>query len=116
MFKELAQFGQILNHARQLSGKVGDVQRQLADRQISGESEDGRVTVVLTGQGQMVRCEISQELLNLGAKTELERQIVEATNAAQQRVRETALAAIGDAAGGLDLSSLADVLPRFGAG
>jgi nucleoid-associated protein EbfC len=116
MFKEFAQFGQMLNQARQLTGKLGEIQQQLADMRIPGQSRDGRVLVELTGRGQMVRCQIAPELLSPEAAPAVEQGIIEATNAAQELVREAALAAMGDAAGGLDLSRLAGGLPGFGAG
>lgn len=116
MFKEIAQFGQLMNQARQLSGKVGDIQQRLADLRIPGRSLDGRVLVELTGQGQMVRCEIAPDLLSPSAAPALERDVIEATNAAREQVREAALKVMGDATGGLDLSSLKGMLPGFGAG
>ncbi|MDZ4688770.1 MAG: YbaB/EbfC family nucleoid-associated protein [Planctomycetaceae bacterium] len=112
----MAQFGNMLNQARQLSGKIGDMQQRLADLRIPGRSLDGRVLVELTGQGQMVRCEIAPDLLSPSAAPALERDVIEATNAAHAQVREAALKVMGDAAGGLDLSSLKGMLPGFGAG
>ena len=114
MFKEFAQFGQMLNQARQLSGRIGDVQRHLAETRVQGRSTNGRVIVELTGQGQMVRCDISHELLTPGTAPALEQDVIEATNAAHAQVREAALKVMGDAAGGMDLSSLAEMVPGLG--
>jgi DNA-binding protein YbaB len=78
MFKEFAQIGQMLNQARQLSGKMGEMQQRLADLQLHGESLDRRVTVTVSGQGRMLRCQIAPELLEPSAVPALERAIVEA--------------------------------------
>lgn len=114
MFKEFAQITQMLGQVRQLSGRMGELQQRLADLRIRGESLDGRVLVELTGQGQMVRCQVAPDLLDPAAAPALERAVIEATNIAQQQVREAALREMGDAAGGLDLASLAGKLPGFG--
>ena len=116
MFKEFAQLGQMLNQARQLSGKVGEVQQRLAAVRVTGRSADGRVTVELTGQGQMVRCDIAPDLLTPTAAPALEQDLIEAANAAHGQVREAALKTMSEAAGGLDLSSLAAAMPGLGAG
>jgi DNA-binding YbaB/EbfC family protein len=117
MFKEFAQLGQVLNQARQLSGKMSELQQQLADLRVTGRSVDGRVTVVLSGQGVMIECDISRELLSPACQPALEQAIVDATNAARSQIRETAMRLLGSAAGldgGLDLSSLAGAIPGFG--
>jgi len=116
MFKEFSQLGQMLNQARQLSGKVGEIQERLAALRLTGRSGDGRVTVELTGQGLMIRCDIAPDLLTPALASLLERNVVEAANAAQGQVREAALKTMSEAAGGFDLSSLAAALPGLGAG
>lgn len=117
MFKEFAQLGQVLNQARQLSGKMGEIQQQLADVRLTGRSVDGRVTVVLNGQGVMVECNVSPELCSPGCRPALEQAVVDATNAARSQVREAAMRLLGSAAGldgGFDFSSLAGVFPGLG--
>lgn len=114
MFKEFAQLSQILGQARQLSGKVTAVQQQLAELRITGRSRDGRVTVVLSGQGQMIDCNVSPELLVPLTGPALEQAVIDATNSAREQVREAAMRLMGDAVGGLDLNALAGMLPGFG--
>jgi nucleoid-associated protein EbfC len=116
MFKEFAQLGQMLNQARQLSGRMGEIQERLNALRLTGQSVDGRVTVGLNGHGQMVRCDIAPDLLTPTAAPALERDLLEAANAAQAQVREAALRTMSDAAGGLDLSSLMAAMPGLGAG
>lgn len=106
MFKEMAQLGSLLKQAQGLSGKMREAQERLAAARFSGSSDDGVVRIELTGQGQVVGCDIDDPQLSPELRTALENRVMAAVNAAYLQFKQRTAAEMSEATGGMDLGAL----------
>jgi hypothetical protein len=114
MLKELGQIAGLLKQAQELPGRMQAVQERLAAERCVGRSDDGLVTVELTGQARAVSCSIDPSLLAPQHQQRLQELFVEAVNAAQSQVRQAAAQQAGLLTGDLNLPGLKDALAGFG--
>ncbi|MBT5667217.1 MAG: YbaB/EbfC family nucleoid-associated protein [Rhodospirillaceae bacterium] len=78
--------GQIMKQAQEMQTKMAEMQENLVNVEITGESAAGMVTVTLNGKGGMVRVKVDPSLINPADAEVMEDLIVAAHNDARAKV------------------------------
>jgi len=113
MFKELANFGAILQQAKQMSGRMQQIQEDLKKARAVGTAGGSMVEVEVNGLLEVCRCRLSEQLLAEGDREMTEDLIVAAANQAMAKARQMQADAMGGLTGGLELPGLKDALAKF---
>ena len=82
----MTDFTKILDKAKELETKMKESQENIKKLRVIGESGSSSVKVILDGEGEMQKIEISNELLN-EEKTVIEDLIVAAHNNAKSKIK-----------------------------
>lgn len=94
---------QMMKQAQEMQSKVEDMQAQLAELEVTGESGAGMVKVVMTGKGQMKNLQIEPSLVTPEDIEVLEDLIVAAVNDARAKADERSGEEMRKLTGGLQL-------------
>ena len=100
----LPDFGKLLSGARDLQGKMAELQQQLAAKRIEGNAGGGMVTAVVSGQQQVLEIQIEPALFESGDKAMIQDLCAAAVNAALANAQREAQQALQELTGGLGLS------------
>ena len=114
MFKGLANLAQIMKQAQAAQSRMGELQERLGRLQVEGSAGGGLVKVEMTGQQEVLGCQIDESLLRPEDREMLEDLVVSATNEALRKVKEAATDEFSQLAGGVDLSAMKDMLGGLG--
>ena len=98
----MTDFSKILEKAKELEAKMKENQKKIKDIQIEGVSGSNSVKVILDGEGEMQKIEISDEVLN-EEKSILEDLIVAAHNNAKEQLKSKTSEEISKATGGFGI-------------
>ena len=82
----MTDFSNILSKAKELEAKMKESQEKIRNIQVEGTSGANSVKVILNGDGEMIKLEISSETINEG-KEILEDLIVAAANHARAQLK-----------------------------
>ena len=96
--------GKLLSGAREMQGKLAELQRELASRRIEGSAGGGMVRVAVNGQQQVLEIHIEPGLVDGGDRAMLEDLCAAAVNAALANAQQQAQEAMQQLTGGLGLS------------
>tara|TARA_B100000686_G_scaffold331980_1_gene396179 strand:- start:585 stop:902 length:318 start_codon:yes stop_codon:yes gene_type:complete len=98
----MTDFKNILNKAKELEAKMKESQEKIKNIQVEGTSGANSVKVVLNGDGEMIKLEISPNTLK-EEKEILEDLIVAAFNHAKTQLKSRTSEEISKATGGLGI-------------
>ena len=98
----MTDFDKILNKAKELEAKMKESQENIKKIRVEGISGSNSVKVVLDGEGEMQKIEISDEVLK-DEKSILEDLIVAAHNNAKAQLKAKTNEEISKATGGLGI-------------
>ena len=98
----MTDFSKILDKARELESKMKESQEKIKNIQVEGISGVNSVKVILNGDGEMVKLEISPETIK-EEKTIIEDLIVAAHNNAKAQLKSKTTEEISKATGGLGI-------------
>ena len=98
----MTDFGKILNKAKELEAKMKESQEKIKNIQVEGISGANSVKVRLNGDGEMIKLEISPEIIR-EEKTIIEDLIVAAHNNAKAQLKTKTSEEISKATGGLGI-------------
>jgi DNA-binding YbaB/EbfC family protein len=116
MFGGIGNLSALLQSARSVSGQMDKLSRDLRERRAVGSAGGGLVEIEINGAHEVLACRIDSKLLEQKDAELLEDLIVAATNQALGKSRQLHVDAMKSVAGGMDLSSLRDMMGKFGAG
>ncbi|TKB53976.1 YbaB/EbfC family nucleoid-associated protein [Ferrimonas aestuarii] len=94
--------GNLMKQAQQMQEKMQEMQAEIANMEVIGESGAGMVKVTMTGSHSVRRVEIDPSLME-DDKEMLEDLIAAACNDAARRVEETSKEKMGALTGGMGL-------------
>ena len=94
---------QLMKQAESMQKKMVQMQEELAQMHIEGQSGGGMVKVTMNGKGELVSITIDPTLVKAEDKEMLEDLIVAATNDARHKLDEEVARKTGDAMGGMGL-------------
>lgn len=95
--------GQMMKQAQKLQAKMGELQEQLANAELTGASGGGMVQVTMTGKGEVRRVKIDPSLLDPAEAEVLEDLIVAACNDAKAKIEAHVAERMAELTGGLKL-------------
>ena len=98
----MTDFSKILDKAKELEAKMKESQEKIKKIRIEGVSGSNSVKVILDGEGEMQKIEISDEILKEN-KTVIEDLIVAAHNNAKAKLKSKTTEEISKAAGGFGI-------------
>ncbi|WP_425428390.1 YbaB/EbfC family nucleoid-associated protein [Agarilytica rhodophyticola] len=94
--------GDIMKQAQQMQEKMADLQKDLANKEVTGESGAGLVKIVMTGRHDVRKVEIDSSLMEED-KSMLEDLIAAAVNDAVRRVEQANKEIMGNLTGGIEM-------------
>ena len=98
----MTDFSKILDKARELEAKMKESQEKIRSLRVEGISGSNSVKVILDGEGEMQKIEISNEILKED-KAIVEDLIVAAHNNAKSQLKSKTTEEISKATGGLGI-------------
>ena len=98
----MADFTTILNKAKELEAKMRESQEKIRNIKVEGISGSNSIKVILDGEGEMCKIEISNEILK-GDKVILEDLIVAAHNKAKAELKVKTTEEISKTTGGFKI-------------
>ena len=98
----MTDFSKILNKAKELEAKMKESQEKIKNIQVQGISGANSVQVTLNGDGEMIKLEISSEIIK-EEKSIIEDLIVAAHNNAKAQLKTKTSEEISKATGGLGI-------------
>ncbi len=98
----MTDFNKILDKAKELEAKMKESQENIKKIQVEGVSGSNSVKVILDGEGEMQKIEISKDLIN-EEKSVIEDLIVAAHNNAKEQLKSKTSEEISKATGGLGI-------------
>jgi nucleoid-associated protein EbfC len=97
------QMNQLLQQAQAMQKKMVEMQKQLDDMEVEGQSGAGMVKITLSGKSEMKRIKIDPSLCDANEVDVLEDLIVAAFNDARKKVEDAASQQMSSVTGGLQL-------------
>ena len=101
--KNLGNLGQMMKQAQKLQAKMGEMQEELAQTEVTGSAGGGMVSVTLTGKGDVRKVKIDPSLVDPNEVEVLEDLIVAAANDARNKVEAFIAERMSTLTGGLNL-------------
>ena len=98
----MTDFSKILEKAKELEAKMKESQEKIKNIKVEGVSGSNSVKVILDGEGEMQKIEISNEILK-EEKSIVEDLIVAAHNNAKAQLKQKTTEEISKATGGLGI-------------
>ena len=99
----MTDFSKILNKAKELEVKMKESQKKIKDIIVEGVSGSNSVKVTLNGDGEMVKINISQEIIKED-KSIIEDLVVAAYNNAKEQLKSKTAEEISRATNGLGIT------------
>ena len=99
----MSNLGQMMKKLQDMQARMGQMQQELAEQEITGASGGGMVSAVMNGKGELRRLKVDASLVNPAEKEVLEDLIVAAVNDAKHKADAEAQARMGKLTGGLPL-------------
>ena len=106
MTGSFGEFGSLLKQAQEMQRELDRVRAELRNTTCEGTAGGGAVRVRVTGDRQVTKVEISQELLEQGDKALLEDLILGALRDGTEKAGKLAREAMGKVTGGVNLPGL----------
>ena len=98
--------GAMLKQARDLQGKMAELQQELAKKTVSAEAGGGMVKVSANGNNEILAIQIDEELINMQARDILEDLMTGAINEVHRKVKDLAQEEMSKLTGGLKIPGL----------
>lgn len=95
--------GQMMKQAQKLQEKMGEMQEQLANTEVTGSSGGGMIEVTLNGKAEVRRVKIDPAVIDPAEAEMLEDLIVAAINDAKVKVEAHVAEQMSEITGGLKL-------------
>ncbi len=96
----------MFKQAQELQSKMGDIQKDLAEKTVEASVGGGMVTLRANGIGEVIFLHIDDELINMQDREVLEDLMLGGFNEIQRKVKELAQAEMSRVTGGLKIPGL----------
>lgn len=110
MFGKLGEITNLMKQAREMQGKMKELQEQIAHMRFDADAGAGAVQATVTGKLELVGLRISPETMQSGDVEMLEDLVKAAVAAAQRKAAEGVRAEMQKLTGGLNLPGLDGML------
>ena len=102
MKKKMTDFSKVLEQAKDMQSKIKETQESLKKIEAEGISGGGSVKVCLNGDGELIKLDISKEMMN-ESKEILEDLIIAAHTDAKKKIKSKASEELSKITGGIPL-------------
>lgn len=102
MLKGLGDIGQLMKMQRDLK----NAQKNIAKTKIEGESRNGEVKVVITGENRVHEIKIDEDFFKKGDKKGVETALAAALNDAAEKLKSFSMQEMSKLTGGMDLGGI----------
>ena len=116
MFEGLTNLAGIMRQAREMGGKMQEMNQRLKAERVTASVAAGMVEVEANGLGEIVRLKIAPELLERGELEMIEDLVPGAVNEVVAKANERRMEAMQDLTAGMDLPGLDKMLAQFTGG
>ena len=116
MFEGLTNLAGVMRQARQMGGKVQEINQRLKAERVTASVAAGMVEVEANGLGEILRLKIAPELLERGELEMLEDLVPAAVNEAIVKAKERHVQAMQGLTEGIDFPGLDKMLAQFTGG
>lgn len=96
----------MFKQAQELQSKMGDIQKELADKTVEASVGGGMVTLKANGIGEVISLQIDDDLINMQDREVLEDLMMGAFNEVQRKVKDLAQSEMSRLTGGLIIPGL----------
>lgn len=114
MFGKLGEIAKAMQAAKEMKGRMGDMQERLARMRIRGSAGGGVVAVEVNGKMDVLGVSVEQVVIDSGDKAMLEQLLTVAFNDALFRSKQAAADSMKEITGGIP--GMEEALADFGMG
>jgi len=104
--KGIPNMGNLLKQAQQFQNKMNKIQEELGNKTVEASSGGGMVTVVVTGQQEIVSIKIDPEVIDPEDVEMLQDLVIAAVNDGLNKAKNMANEEMGKLTGGLNLPNI----------
>lgn len=116
MFKGLGDMAALMKSAKEMQGRISEIQDRLALMRIQGSAGGGMVTFEVNGKQDVLGCTIDPTLYESGDREMLEELSVSAMNDALNKSKQAAAEAMQEITGGLNIPGMEGMMSKLGLG
>ena len=116
MFKGLGDMAALMKSAKEMQGRMSEIQDRLALMRIQGSAGGGMVTFEVNGKQDVLSCTIDPTLYESGDREMLEELSVSAMNDALNKSKQAAAEAMQEITGGLNIPGMEGMMSKLGLG
>lgn len=116
MFKGLGDMAALMKSAKEMQGRMSEIQDRLALMRIQGSAGGGMVTFEVNGKQDVLGCTIDPTLYESGDREMLEELSVSAMNDALNKSKQAAAEAMQEITGGLNIPGMEGMMSKLGLG
>ena len=98
--------GDMFKQARDLQGKMAELQQELGKKTVAAETGGGMVKVTANGNNEILAIHIDEELINMQDRTILEDLVTGAVNEVHRKVKELAQEEMSKLTGGIKIPGI----------
>ena len=116
MFKGLGDMAALMKSAKEMQGRMSEIQDRLALMRIQGSAGGGMVTFEVNGKQDVLGCTIDPTLYESGDREMVEELTVSAMNDALHKSKQAAAEAMQEITGGLNIPGMEGMMSKLGLG
>lgn len=104
--KGLGNIANMMKQAQQMQKKMGEIQKELENEEVSASAGGGMISVTMNGKQKITAIKIEPEIVNSDDVAMLEDLITVAVNEAQDRVQEMVKERMTSLTGGINIPGI----------
>jgi nucleoid-associated protein EbfC len=116
MFKGLGNLSGMLQQAKEMQQRMAEAKEKISRLRVEGIAGGEMVKVVVSGEMKVLSITLESSLTDAGDREMIEELVTAAVNQALQKAKDAAAKEMADAAGGLDMPGLQDMMSKLGLG
>ncbi len=116
MFKQIANFANLMKSAQSMGSRMGEVQEKLKAERATGTSGAGMVTAEVNGLGEVLKISIDPVLIEKQDREMIEDLVPAAVNQAVAKSKQLHMEAMQSLTEGIDVPGLGDAIAKFTGG
>ncbi len=116
MLKGLGDIASLMKQAKEMQGRMSEIQDRLALMRIQGSAGGGMVTFEVNGKQDVLGCTIDPTLYDSGDREMVEELTVSAMNDALHKSKQAAAEAMQEITGGLNIPGMEGMMSKLGLG
>ena len=113
MFKSLGNMASMMKQAREMGGRIEEMNKRLSEECIQGSSGAGMVTVEMNGLGDVLKISIEPDLVDKGERELIEDLVRAAVNETREKTKAFHAQMTQEMTAGLEIPGLQEALTEM---